>query len=76
MEHLCKQILTDDLQWLLEAAIEGMYIQDNEYSNKPHPDDVQRITRLVEESQLDLSEDGYWPWLLEWKRRLELKEQS
>jgi len=70
-ESLCKQILTDDLKWLLEAAIEVMYIQD-----KPHPDDVQRITRLVEESKLELSEDGYWPWLLEWKRRLEPKEPS
>ena len=71
-----KQISEDDLKWLLEAAIEVIYIQDNEYSNKPHPDDVQRITRLVEESKLELSEDGYWPWLLEWKKRLEPKEPA
>jgi hypothetical protein len=62
------QIAEDDLQWLVELTIELIFIQYDEYGNKPKPDEIDRILRLAESNGIALTVDNYGDWIKEQKR--------
>lgn len=64
-----KQISDEDLKWLVESTLEILWVQYDEYGNKPKPDEVDRILRLAEITGIALTEDNYGEWIKEQKRK-------
>tara|TARA_R110000868_G_scaffold2697_1_gene18946 strand:+ start:2083 stop:2319 length:237 start_codon:yes stop_codon:yes gene_type:complete len=58
-----KQISDEDLKWLIESTLEILWVQYDEYGNKPKPDEVDRILRLAEINGIALTEDNYGEWI-------------